>query len=91
MAMVDEKWGRNQQVAAYDSFAILRPSRRAGRGLWASRADDARVCIYEMARESIVARLGARSDGDAASVPTAAAYAPVVAGRPATHQRGHGQ
>jgi hypothetical protein len=26
MAMVDEKWGRNQQVAAYDSFAILRPS-----------------------------------------------------------------
>jgi hypothetical protein len=25
MAMVDEKWGRNQQVAAYDSFAILRP------------------------------------------------------------------
>ena len=27
MAMVDEKWGRNQQVAAYDSFAILRPVR----------------------------------------------------------------
>jgi IS4 transposase len=27
MAMVDEKWGRNQQVAAYDSFAILRPNR----------------------------------------------------------------
>jgi hypothetical protein len=26
MAMVDEKWGRNQQVAAYDSFAILRPN-----------------------------------------------------------------
>jgi len=26
MAMGDEKWGRNQQVAAYDSFAILRPA-----------------------------------------------------------------
>ena len=43
MAMVDEKWGRNQQVAAYDSFAILRPRRRGERRrcLWAlSRAAD---------------------------------------------------
>jgi hypothetical protein len=31
MAMVDEKWGRNQQVAAYDSFAILRPTGWGGR------------------------------------------------------------
>src|SRR6266702_955186 len=54
MAMVDEKWGRNQQVAAYDRFAILRPSGlphippnlvvgRCWRTLIASRSEDLQV------------------------------------------------